>query len=202
MSSLMPESFSTVQDALRWTWEQKHQQLLGTRPSEIAFMWLRLNRWLKRQNYVVHAGEHTLELGDDTQWYLRRVDRLFTRHDYEAIWNLNIHPLGDELKLAIRDAWDKGVLPGGPGLMPEDSQSGEPVQQDKVQIQEDTFRRPGSTEISRWLEHWIKEGNRVSLPRCWNCRSFTMPLSGNHFCTKHSAEVDCLYHCDYWDARL
>lgn len=192
----MPESFGTVNDAFRWVWEEKHQQLLGTRPAEIAFMWLRLGRWLNQQRYTVPDGTQTLQISENTKWYLWRGDRLFRSKNFEAIWNLSLHPLSDELRIIIRAAWLAGSLPGGPGLQPEDKQPDQQLLQDSPPLE-----KPDYKEIGRWLERWLKDGQRVSIPRCWNCSWFTIPLSGAHYCTQHASQVDCLYHCEYWEAR-
>jgi hypothetical protein len=61
--------------------------------------------------------------------------------------------------------------------------------------------RPGPTEIRGWLEHWLEQGGRSAAPACWNCRSFTIPLSGKYLCTTRSSPVDCQGHRAYWDAR-
>ena len=71
---------------------------------------------------------------------------------------------------------------------------------EQTPIQEDTPGKPDSAEIGRWVEGWLKEGGSASSAHCWNCRWFTIPLSGAHDCTKASSQVDCLGHCKLWDA--
>ena len=61
--------------------------------------------------------------------------------------------------------------------------------------------RTDSTESGRWFERWLEQGGRGSAPCCANCRSFTIPLSGDHYCTMYSSQVDYLGRCEYWERR-
>ncbi len=196
MSASMPEGFLSVNGALGWVWEEEHKQQLGTAPSEMAFIWLRLYRWLERHNYTVQDGTRTIQLDKDTTDYLKEGDRLFTGGNYERIWNLSLVPLSHDLRIAIREAWQAGAIPGGPGLQPEDKQYDGPVP-DYAHM---TAWRPPYTQIESWLERWWEQGERGST-QCWNCRHFTIPIGGEHYCTMHSSQVDYLSHCQYWEAR-
>jgi len=107
-------------------------------------MWLRLYRWLERHRYTVQDGTRTIRLDKETREYLKTGDHLFAGGNYEAIWNLSPQTLSDELRIAIREAWQAGAIPGGPGVQPECKQCDGPV-------------RRAFTRLARW----------GSPSRCW-----------------------------------